>query len=282
MLILAKTMMMETIQKAQKAWLKGVDQPVLKKTELENLFNTIVHVVCIASSMLDVFVVPAVSADKEVLAGFKKATRTFRKPGSDYLTALAALKGYMECKGNRQVYCDANFLSAKNLKDALELKKQLTELLISEEGSIDVLASIADEEEVSKKGSVESYVKEVLAKPVGVMNANVETVLRKLIACGLIDNVARRASPEECQLQKPPVTYSDNARRAPYIQILSRDVVFLHANSSVSSLSPAPEWVVYTALVKTKTAKGRPPRTVMKGVTAVKKEWLNELGWEGF
>ena len=151
---------------------------------------------------------------------FREVTKVFRRPGSDFLTAMNVLHAFRTCRGDKQTWCMGNFVNYKNLKDATELRKQLVQLLVSQETAVDVYASVADEEEVtlSSHEKKTQLTEMINAAPTG-MGVNAEVVLRKLIVSGLIDNVARRATPEECALQKPPVEYNESGRRAPYFNV---------------------------------------------------------------
>ena len=216
---------------------------------------------------------------------FRAVMKQHRRPGSDFLTALSVLVAFDNAKGNKQTFCDQNFLSYRNLKDSCDLRRQLAELIVAEEEVIDIFASVADEEEVTTKSEAKKTdVTKLLSGNQLVGSPDSEILLRKLICCGLIDNVARRATPEECMTRKPPVDYHSTTRRTPYIHILHNDIMYVHSNSAVATLQPPPEWVIFTSLQTTTKVAGKKlktPRTVMKGVTAARKEWLTGLGWEG-
>ena len=118
----------------------------------------------------------------------------------------------------RQAWCEQNHVSYKNLNDALDLRKQLSQLLVSEEGSIDLYASVADEEEVTAdKHAEKTALLAVINAPPKALSLEGRIVVMQLIVSGLIDNVARIAQPDECEARKIRV---QSGKRAAYIQVL--------------------------------------------------------------
>eukprot|EP01060_Flectonema_neradi_P014896 TRINITY_DN21587_c0_g1_i1.p1 TRINITY_DN21587_c0_g1~~TRINITY_DN21587_c0_g1_i1.p1 ORF type:complete len:1080 (+),score=240.24 TRINITY_DN21587_c0_g1_i1:44-3283(+) len=284
MLVMARMLMNSNRTAEEESMLMNLTTPSLPEKERKKLLAAMINIVCVASTMSDVFVQPG-TADKETMKKFRAVMKEYRRPGSDFLTALSVLMAFGNAKGNKQTFCDKNYLSYRNLKDSCDLRRQLAEIVVAEEEVVDVFASVADEEEVTAKSEAKkSDVTKLLTGTNLIGSADSEIVLRKLICCGLIDNVARRATPEECMTRKPPVPYHSTTRRTPYIHVLHNDIMYVHANSAVAMVQPPPEWVIFTSLQTTTKVDGhklKTPRTVMKGVTAARKEWLTGLGWEG-
>eukprot|EP00756_Hemistasia_phaeocysticola_P021104 Hpha_TRINITY_DN15757_c2_g14::TRINITY_DN15757_c2_g14_i1::g.37630::m.37630/K14780/DHX37, DHR1; ATP-dependent RNA helicase DHX37/DHR1 len=290
MIVIAKALQNTSPSPEQQQWLRGFQRPVLPSGARSRLLSSVVSVVAIASSLLDVFLPPGTD-DPEEMQRFRQTVRKYRHPGSDYLTALRVLFDYIKSGGGASKFCNENFLVFRGMKDAVGLRKQLSQLLASEEESADVYGVLADEEEVTEKTSSAARHKmlSLLGKASTPRCEEEEVMVRKIIASGLVDQVARRAAPHECELRKPPIKFDDSSgRRAAYIQPLTGEVMFIHPLSAVATVSPPPDYVVYTGLTMQRNKRKRPKdgeeapagKVLMKGVTAVKKEWLRDLGWE--
>eukprot|EP00662_Eupelagonemidae_sp_cell21_P026405 gene26405-4417_t len=111
-------------------------------------------------------------------------------------------------------FCDDHFLVFRSMSDAAALRRQLTQLLASEEESADVYGALADEEElccwngrydphrydataVTVAQRKAQRLRSVLGRTGGLQSEDEEVVVRKIIAAGLIDQVARRATPAD-------------------------------------------------------------------------------------
>lgn len=123
--------------------------------------------------------------------------------------------------------------------------------------------------------------------PVAPLPRDDEMLLRKFIAMGLIDQVCRRATPLECRSHGYKYVESDRCKGTPYFDTKRSVVTFVHPTSSVAATTPPPEWIVYAVLQKNVRLPGGAGHHVaedaakmfMRGVTVVRKEWIDELGY---
>jgi len=220
-------------------------------------------------------------------AAHRKVVLKYSNPGSDLMTCLEVTRHYMAAEDKR-TFCRENFLVERNMREAIMLRAQLMRLLSGvneyagpEETEIGVTA-----EELEAGGADASELPmtrngldfSVDHKP----TLTQEAALRKLIAAGLVDHVARRATASECQTHKARYLDECLAMKSLYIDTLSGQPVWVHPFSSVSHTQPCPEFVCYSILQSMKrprkVKRTAPPKTYMKGVTILRKEWLWELG----
>lgn len=119
------------------------------------------------------------------------------------------------------------------------------------------------------------------------LTKDTEILLRKLIAVGLMDQIARKASVHECRSRGVEFT-TGKTTKVPYLDVRSGSVVYVHPSSSVSSTHPAPEFVAYCGLQRsrrvqegtTASTKKKVDHTFMKGVTVLAKEWLDAVDYD--
>ena len=121
-----------------------------------------------------------------------------------------------------------------------------------------------------------------------VMPPAEETAVRRWVVSGLIDQVARRASPLECRAHGVEFTDGRRTTKTPYYDAQRRMILYIHPKSSVSRVVPPPEWVVYTAVQVSQfgadgsdAAGGGAKRKAacMRGVTVALRQWLDEAGY---
>ena len=269
--------------------------------------------------------------------------------GSDLLTALRAFGVF--AADPSVANCNKYNLVHKTMTEVLQLKKQLDAVVAKEEEALRV-----GEEEAARKQGADSRGLSVLqdsadaeeaedaaephsARPTSrqlanearvpysekfgfqrsgaaVMAKDEELQLRKIIAVGLIDQVARRASVEECQDQG--YRYNDSkTAKVPYMDIRSGRILYIHPTSSTSKTQPPPEYVTYASLSKVRRRPGdsddtdvfltelelrrlvmqrraaaghsidgaespevQKERLFMKGVTIMTRAWMDQIGFD--
>ena len=135
-------------------------------------------------------------------------------------------------------FCVQHNLNYKVMVEIEELRKQLARVLF------------ASQESLSAKLEDINSLLQLSSKP----STKQQTLIRKLLAGGLIDQVARK---EEENVQQPS-----------YSSLLTGEPLYLHPASLVASEKP--EYVVYKEVVATS-------KSYMRQVTSVKPEWLSEL-----
>eukprot|EP00668_Euglena_longa_P015920 GGOE01020096.1.p1 GENE.GGOE01020096.1~~GGOE01020096.1.p1 ORF type:complete len:1145 (+),score=390.54 GGOE01020096.1:167-3436(+) len=226
---------------------------------------------------------------KEAFDAQRKAVQQFSNPGSDLMTNLEVARHYLAAADQKK-FCRDNFLIDRNMREVALLRVQLMRILsgISEYTS-------PEEDEMGNtpaelQGAAEASGVEVPPTRAGLdfsvgkkPTLTQEVLLRKLIAMGLVDQIARRATAAECL--KCKVRYYDEclAMKSLYVDTLSGQPVWIHPFSSVARTQPCPELVCYSVLqsMRRQTKARKAPaavKTYMKGVTIVKKQWLWEMG----
>lgn len=183
---------------------------------------------------------------KEKLRMLRYAQKHFKVPDSDSLSSMKALCSF-ESSGGSDAFCKENFLVFKNLREGLKLTKQLEKIIMS---------SIPRDnaQEIPKLPTKLKFKTEFC-----VMDA-----LKKAIAAGWGDRIARRVRSMEYLKRKQESASRSKAVR--YESLYLDEDIFLHPNSSLYSM--APDWVVYSEVVR--TAK----RPYMIGVTAIEPQWI--------
>ncbi|ORC90732.1 putative ATP-dependent RNA helicase [Trypanosoma theileri] len=191
-------------------------------------------------------------------------------PGSDMLTCLNAFGIYLE--NSSTLNCNRYCLVQKSLSEARQLSQQLQSLARQN--------SVVEQVEDSLEAN------DVTTGSVGclftkngklTLSKEDEITLRKIFIYGLPDQVARRATIQECRYHG--VEYKDNkATKAPYIILSSSMIAYIHPTSSIARTFPPPEFVTFAFLQRSVRSETKDPATMMLGLTIVIKEWLHECG----
>jgi ATP-dependent RNA helicase DHX37/DHR1 len=155
---------------------------------------------------------------------------------SDALKYLSAICAYAYADGDGESFCEQMFLRAKGLKEASQLRGQLTDVV-----------------RANNPGLVGAYVAR-LPEP----SAKQLKALKQIVTAGFIDNVAIRAdaSPVPPEMPRKPRRAID----APYLPLfrsqegrateLEEKAVYVHPSSVLAQLSPTemPQYVIYSHL----------------------------------
>ncbi|MEW5308530.1 MAG: hypothetical protein WDW38_000482 [Sanguina aurantia] len=208
------------------------------------------------------------------------AHNRFRSTLSDALSALAVLCAF-EAAGETDQFCRDNFMHARNLREMVELHKQLNTVIMRhpqnelqrqrQERSGSSSGSSRGGESPPPDGGLANQLAAVaLSLGEGLMAAShrppsaaVQQCLRRAMAAGWADQVALRVRSSD-YLQKS--TWGGGKRLAVrYSSCAVDESVFLHPRSALHST--APEMAVYTTLLTSK-------RPYMAGVTAIEPSWL--------
>jgi ATP-dependent RNA helicase DHX37/DHR1 len=205
----------------------------------------------------------------------------YQHPRSDALSAVAALLAFEAATAAAgggatgaaaaDALCTADALHARTLREMSDLRAQLARLLARHAPALCSAAA----EAAAEAGSADdagSLARPDVAERVAVALAGgapspaplpggAERALRRALAAGWADRVARRVKPRE-QLSGAP------SRAVRYRAALAAGSghVFLHPSSSLAR--SAPEWVVYTELLATGA------RPYMLGATEIDPAWL--------
>ena len=158
-----------------------------------------------------------------------------------------------------EVWCQAHFVRFKVLKEILQLRKQITDLLRT---NITAFAGLKFQDKLDPPSSKQ-------------VNA-----LKQMVAAGFIDHVAIRAdlSPNPPEVRRKPT----RAIEVPYLTLfpshIKRDddekAVYIHPSSPLAHISPreCPEYIVYSHLQQAAPANATPekiPRTRMHALTDI-------------
>ncbi|GLI67102.1 hypothetical protein VaNZ11_011307, partial [Volvox africanus] len=180
-----------------------------------------------------------------------------------------------------------HFLHSKNLREAADLHRQLLRVLAMQQVGAAAAAAatsstaaggaLAEELAAAAKELAASLALPVAAPGTSAIAAGVATlvpervavVLRRALAAGWADQVAKRARSSEYLAQ---LEESRRKRHAVRYQpaCLSEGHVFLHPRSALHG--DAPEFLVYMQLLRTEK------RPYMAGLTAIEADWLTECG----
>ncbi|KAI8391758.1 P-loop containing nucleoside triphosphate hydrolase protein [Radiomyces spectabilis] len=166
-------------------------------------------------------------------------------PTSDILKLLNVVGAY-EYAGATEKFCEDNFLRIKAMEEIRKLRRQLTNMVVSNFPGVDLC--------VDPK-----------MKPPSSLQLK---VLRQVISAGFIDCVAIRADVLETGGGKG--LRFKNARNVPYKLMWSDEEAFIHPNSILYNQEP-PAVLVYNELFKG-------TKTWLKGVTTVESKWLCKIG----
>ncbi|ESL10693.1 hypothetical protein TRSC58_01569 [Trypanosoma rangeli SC58] len=191
-------------------------------------------------------------------------------PGSDLITSLNAFGVYLTdtSSGNCHRYC----LVQKSLSEARQLKQQL-QALMSHDTVVEQVDDTLDVNDIGTMDSGPHFSDHGLVK----LSKEQEINIRKLFIYGLVDQVARRATIQECRYHG--VEYKDNkATKAPYILLGRAMISYIHPTSSIARTFPPPEYVTFAFLQRSVRSERKEPATMMLGLTIVTKEWLHDCG----
>ena len=157
-----------------------------------------------------------------------------------------------------EVWCQAHFVRFKVLKEILQLRKQITDLLRT---NITAFAGLKFQDKLDPPSSKQ-------------VNA-----LKQMVAAGFIDHVAIRAdlSPNPPEVRRKPT----RAIEVPYLTLFASHIkrddekaVYIHPSSPLAHISPreCPEYIVYSYLQQAAPANATPekiPRTRMHALTDI-------------
>lgn len=244
------------------------------KTGKRKLQEIIVTIVAVAATTLDIFehgTVQETGHKSESTQTRVSDQKRLISSGSDMISYLRAA-GVFTNRPTASTCSKFNIIH-KSMTEANQLRRQLMASLSSVEFD-DALTSDFDDPEAA-----DSRTKIFDAQGVCSIDQETEVLVRKLVAIGLIDQVARRASVHECRSHGVPYT-DGKTSKVPYWDVKSASIVFVHPSSSVALTNPPPEVVVYVGLYSSKRSEKQKSHTFMKGVTIVTKEWLSDIGFD--
>lgn len=199
----------------------------------------------------------------------------FRCDRSDALTALRVLADY-EAQGEPESFARTNFLVAKNLREMSDLHKQLRRIV----GSLkpDRIRESMRGRDLEAAGPILRAMRAVATGEFGALgpltgrpSEAVETKLRRALAAGWADHVARRIKSAEfvATLQAKAEEEGKKLRAIRYVSCsLEGEEVFLHPSSALGKT--APSFVVYLEVMQTDK------RPYMSVATEVDAQWLAE------
>ncbi|CAD2217932.1 ATP-dependent RNA helicase [Angomonas deanei] len=196
--------------------------------------------------------------------------RSLLCPGSDLITNFRAFGKYL---ADQRKSCHEYCLVQKSMKEAKMLFYQLCSLAAQDRSTDDEIPDTVDTTEQSSSAPP--------ADSLSSITQTDELSVRKIFIPGLIDQIARRATPQECIAYK--VSYNEKkTSSAPYLILSTRAIAFIHPTSSVSHTLPPPEYVLFSHLQTVSRSESKTAQTHMLGVTIVVKEWLLEAGCEDY
>ncbi|KAL5859172.1 hypothetical protein ACOSQ4_000468 [Xanthoceras sorbifolium] len=195
---------------------------------------------------------------KKKLKELAKVSRAqFSNSSSDALTVAYALQCF-ELSESPVEFCNANALNLKTMEEMSKLRKQLLQLVFSQNvnGGLDQDFSWTH----GTLKDVESSWR--ISSSKNILLQNEEELLCQAICAGWVDRVAKRIRPK-------PGSGDRKVNAVRYQACMVKEDVFLHRRSSVADC--APEFLVYSELLHTK-------RPYMHGATRVKSDWLIKYG----
>lgn len=191
-------------------------------------------------------------------------------PGSDLLTCLNAFGVFSNDSSLRN--CHRYCLVQKSLFEARQLSEQL-QVLTRQDAVTEQIDDTLDVHDGRTMNCKEVFSDDGIVS----LSKEQEIVLRKLFISGFVDQVARRATIQECHYHG--VEYKDNkATKAPYIVLGSSMIAYIHPTSSIARTFPPPEYVTFAFLQRSVRSQTKDAATMMLGLTIVTKEWLHEYG----
>lgn len=215
---------------------------------------------------------------------------------SDAFRVLAVVGAYAYAGGTLQ-FCHENFLRPKAMEEVRQLRSQLASLVIS------TLPSSPETSEVAKTLSSPR-----LAPP----SETQFKVLRQLIACAYIDQVAVRADlvPEAARSVPALAELASegrlrnrwsSCRHVPYLAMgvsstaTDNDPAYIHQSSSLFEHAP-PEWCVFSEVMRSRPksrqvgedAEQQPDldeeeqkgKVFLRGLTKINPNWIAKIGKE--
>jgi ATP-dependent RNA helicase DHX37/DHR1 len=267
------------------------------------LIDMVVAMVAICATTLDVFDHGSVQeALRKEQSGTHRVVDQKRllHAGSDMISFVRALCIF----GHRPTFATATRFNMvhKSMSEAQQLRKQLgqatkqitslEEALFAENtddgGDDDGHEEPREDVAHSENGPIAARTANRCFDQNGelTLTKELEILLRKLIAIGLMDQIARKASVHECRSRGVEFT-TGKATKVPYVDVRSRSIVYIHPSSTVSSTHPAPEYVSYCGLQRSRrvqegtgSSKKKAEHTFMKGVTVLAKEWLDAVEFD--
>ncbi|CUI14417.1 ATP-dependent DEAD/DEAH box RNA helicase, RecQ, putative [Bodo saltans] len=263
------------------------------------IVDLVIAMVAVCATTLDVFDHGTV---QEALR--KEQTGTHRvadqkrllHAGSDMISFVRALGVF----GHRPSFATATRFNIvhKSMTEAQQLRRQLNGATKNMKGREEALFSEntddgeddsekVDDESATPSSSTLTSSKAFDANGDVKLTKDTEVLLRKLIAVGLMDQIARKASVHECRSRGVEFT-TGKTTKVPYLDVRSGSVVYIHPSSTVSSTHPAPEYVAYCGLQRSRrvqegtsvSTKKKIDHTFMKGVTVLAKEWLDAVEYD--
>jgi ATP-dependent RNA helicase DHX37/DHR1 len=185
--------------------------------------------------------------------GMRAARAKWSHTSSDLLTNLRVLGAFDHVAADQQVaFCAQNFLIHKSMLEAQELRYQLCRILSLKFPALSAASRAA------------------LATPRLMPPSTAqERLLCQLVAAGLIDRVARKW-PQDLTIVMPDGTEFSGGGGAYQVGSVV-EPVYLHPSSGLFAVANQPEYCTYVELLRTTK------RTYIKGVTAVRPEWLPNL-----
>ncbi|KEG15503.1 putative ATP-dependent RNA helicase [Trypanosoma grayi] len=200
----------------------------------------------------------------------KTLIQSLLHPGSDLLTCLKAFGVYLNDPSVAN--CRRHCLVQKSLLEASQLGEQLR-VLSRQDGIVEQVDDTLDANDVGTANCEKLFGDNGLL----TLSKDQEVALRKLFIFGLVDQVARRATIQECRYHG--VEYKDNkTTKAPYVILDSSMIAYIHPTSSIARTYPPPEYVTFAFLQRSVRSETKDPSTMMLGLTIVTKEWLHECG----
>lgn len=239
--------------------------------------------------------------------------KQFRHDGNDFVTVLCAAS-WFAANSPTPGMCHEIGLMHKIMTEALQLRRQIEQLFSGRTGAAaaaasgrrdegNVLDDLDGTETTQQQQPVSSSLKSKNSNSNNAINfklpfdTQLDECIRRVMLCGFVDQVGRRATPEECRRSGIKYVATQKCGRTPYWDVYRKNVFFVHGRSTASSVFPAPDWVVYTvasssdrevntsgipssAAVSAAAVPGQPqPKIFVRGVTGVTKEWLDAAGF---
>ena len=255
----------------------------------------VVSAVAVASNTLDIFEhgsVEQLRRKQQQEGGHAQAADHPQKKlihvGSDFISYVKAL-AVVALKPTAAT-CREHCIIHKTMTEAIQLQRQILREVDQRAAADDGLRDTCDDDGDSRTPLSAPPVSLLPGGSSGPLELKQrhEVLLRKAFATGLIDQIARRASVHECRSRG--IVYTDGkATKVPYFVIRTATIAYIHPASSCAGCHPPPEFVAYAALQQSRRLAGEDaagavvkedPKTFMKGVTTLTRQWLNEIGFD--
>ena len=257
------------------------------------MFHAVHAMVAVAATSLQVFQEGDSSrnaSNREQAAQHKKQIFC---PGSDFITFIRAFAFYARHPTARE--CEQACLVHKSLREAYQLARQLVQIsedrfratatrdgdcALEDYDTTEEALIVPPTHDTSKARAAFTATWQCSEQTV---SKEEEVWLRKVVANGLLDQIARRATPMECRVAQEKYSAGPKTTKTPYFHAESKCVVWVHPNSSIAATQPPPEYVAFAALQRSHRGEGgnlSAPKTFMRGCTILTKQWLDELGYD--